>query len=336
MPIHTIFKPYTIGSLALKNRFVRSATGESRATLDGVLKDEIYPIYETLAEGGVGLIITGHMYIDQNWKCGEKQTGIASDDHIPGLRRLAQASQGDGTKVIAQINSAARPPHEMTEADIRDAADRFVAAGKRAKEAGFDGIQLHAAHGYLVSGFLTPSENSRADGYGADAAARRRLLLEVATRVREALGPDYPIHCKLGAVDGRDNSIPIDESVQTAAELQNAGVEAVEISATFSGDHAKAAAEDIEAPDKEAYFAPQAKAIRDVVDMPVILVGGLRSVAVMQRVVDEKVCDMVSLCRPFICEPDIVNKFASGEYDRSDCISCNNCYNPDGFRCARN
>lgn len=336
MPTHTIFKPYTIGSLALKNRFVRSATGESRATEDGVLKDEIYPIYETLAEGGVGLIITGHMYVDQGWKCGDKQTGIASDDHIPGLRRLAQASQGNGTKVVAQINSAARPPHEMSVEDIQDATDRFVAAGKRAQQAGFDGIQIHAAHGYLVSGFLTPSENSRSDGYGSDATGRRRLLIEIAQRTRAALGADYPIHCKLGAIDGRDNSISIDESVQTAVELQNAGVEAVEISATFSGDYAKAASEDIETPDKEAYFAPQAKAIRDAVDVPVILVGGLRSVAVMQRVMDEKVCDMISMCRPLICEPDIVNKFASGEYERSDCISCNNCYNPDGFRCARN
>ena len=334
--MHAIFEPYSIGSLGLKNRIVRSATGESRATEDGVLKDEIYPIYEVLSAGGVGLIITGHMYVDQDWKCSEKQTGISGDHQISGLRRLASASQGSDTKVIAQINSAARPPHEMSEADIQDVVDRFVDAGKRAKEAGFDGIQIHAAHSYLVSGFLTPSENSRTDGYGGDATGRRRLLIEIAQRTRAALGPDYPIHCKLGAVDGRDDSLPIEESVQTAVALEEAGVEAIEISATFSGDHAKAASEDIETPEKEAYFASQAKAVKNAVDIPVILVGGLRSRAVMERVVEEGGCDLISLCRPFICEPDIVNKLTSGEVDRADCISCNNCYNPDGFRCARN
>ena len=113
-------------------------------------------------------------------------------------------------------------------------------------------------------------------------------------------------------------------------------MEAIEISATFSGDHAKAAAEDIETAEQEAYFSAQANAIRNVVDIPVILVGGMRSRSVMERVVDDGTCDMVSLCRPLICEPDLVNKLASGEVDRADCISCNECYHPDGFRCARN
>ena len=113
-------------------------------------------------------------------------------------------------------------------------------------------------------------------------------------------------------------------------------MEAVEISATFSGDHAKAAAEDIDAPEKEAYFATQAGRIKKAVDIPVILVGGLRSKNVMQRVVDDGTCDMVSMCRPFIYEPDLVSKLASGEVDQADCISCNECYHPDGFRCARN
>ena len=334
--MHTIFEPHTVGALELKNRFVRSATGENRAELDGVLKEEIFPIYDELAKGGVGLIISGHMYVDKNWKCGEKQTGISGDHQLAGLKRLALACQGNGTKVIAQINHAARPPHEMTTADIAHAADCFVAAGERAKQAGFDGIQIHTAHGYLLSGFLTPSENSRTDEYGGSPEDRRRLAVEIATRCRQTLGPDYPIHCKLGAVDGRDNSIPIEESIQTAVALQEAGVEALEISATFSGDHTKAAAEDIETAEQEAYFSAQAKAIRNAVDIPVILVGGMRSRTVMERVVDDGTCDMVSLCRPLICEPDLVNKLASGEVDRADCISCNECYHPDGFRCARN
>ena len=329
-----IFSPCSIGYLRLKNRFVRSATGESRATLHGTLRGEIYPIYETLAAGGVGLIITGHMYVDENWKCGEKQTGIATHHHIPGLRRLAQACQGNGTKVVAQINYNGRPPHEMSEADILDAAKSFIAAGGRAQESGFDGIQIHAAHGYLLSGFLTPSENKRTDAYGGTAEGRRRLLIEIAVGIREALGSEYPVHCKFGAVDGRDNSIPLEESVATAMALQEAGVDAIEISATFSGDYANAAAEGIDSTAKEAYFSDQAKAIKQAVDIPIILVGGLRSLSVMQNAVDDGICDLVSLCRPFIHEPDLVNKMEAGLTDRSACVSCNECYHPDGFRCA--
>ena len=329
-----LFVPYTVGSLTLKNRFVRSATGENRATADGVLIDEIFPIYEKLAEGGVGLIITGHMGVDLAWKCGPKQTGNANDDHLPGLRRLARASQGNGTKVMAQINYVGRPPAEMSEDEIRDAAERFLSAGRRTQDAGFDGVQIHAAHGYLLSGYLTPSENKRTDHYGEGPEGRRRLLIEIAAETRKALGPDYPIHCKLGAVDGRDNSIPLEESVDTARELQQAGVDAIEVSATFSGDYAHAAAEGIDTISKEAYFEGQASAIKQAVDIPVILVGGLRSLSVMQKAVDSGICDMISMCRPFIHEPDIVNKMEAGIADRSACVSCNDCYHPDGFRCA--
>jgi len=329
-----IFEPCKIGSLELKNRFVRSATGESRATPEGVLQEEVFPIYEALADGGVGLIITGHMYVDQGWKRGPKQTGIASDKNLPGLRRLAEVSRGNGTKVVAQINSAGRSPAELSVQEIQDAEENFVAAGKRAREAGFDGIQIHAAHGFLLSGFLTPSENQRTDEHGADAAARRRLLLEIASRLRGELGPEYPILCKLGAIDGRDDSIELEESVETAVALQETGLDGLEISATFSGDHANAAPQGIDSPDKEACFAQQARAIKQSVQVPVILVGALRSKEIMQKVVDEGVCDLVSMCRPLIRQPDIVDLLQSGRADRAACISCNRCYNPDGFRCV--
>ena len=333
MATKSIFEPCSIGTLALKNRFVRSATGESRAGADGVLIEEVFPIYEALAAGGVGLIITGHAFVDANWKCSPKQTGVSGAEHVPGLRRLARASQGNGTKVVAQINHGARPPAEMTTDEIRHAADAFVAAGKRAVQAGFDGVQIHAAHGYLLSGFLTPSENLRTDDYGTDGEGRRRLLIEIASELRRALGPEYPILCKLGAVDGRGNSLPLEESIATAAALGEAGVDAIEVSAGFSGDHAQAAAEGIDEPEDEAYFAAPARAIRTAARIPVILVGGLRSLDVMQSQLDEGVCDLVSLCRPFIREPDLVNRLQSGQFPRAACISCNKCYNPDGFRC---
>lgn len=329
-----IFGHCSIGQLTLKNHFVRSATAEARAESNGILREEIFPIYESLADGGVGLIITGYMYVDPDWKCSEKQTGITGKEHIPGLRRLAHISQGNGTKVVAQINSAPRSPDEMDKTEINDAVNRFVSAAARAQEAGFDGVQIHAAHGYLISSFLTPSENHRKDFYGVDAQGRRRLLIDVASRSRQKLGREYPILCKLGTVDGRDNSLSLEESVETARLLKEIGVDAIEVSATFSGDYVQMAAEKIDDPEKEAYFASQARAIKQSVDIPVILVGGIRSLGIMQEVVNNGTCDMVSMCRPFIREPDLVKRMEAGHTDRSSCISCNKCSNPNGFYCV--
>jgi 2,4-dienoyl-CoA reductase-like NADH-dependent reductase (Old Yellow Enzyme family) len=329
-----IFRPYGIGPLSLKNRFARSATAESAATPDGLLTESVFFIYQALAQGGVGLIITGHMYVDDRWKCSSLQTGIARKDHLAGLRRLAQACRSNGAKVVAQINHAGRPPEQMSLPEIRTAADCFIAAAQRAREAGFDGVQIHAAHGFLLSGFLTPAVNRRADAYGGDAAGRRRLLVEIAAGMRRSLGSQYSILCKLGVVDGCDGCLALEESVATAQALEEARVDAVEVSCTRSGDRAQAVAMGIDAPEKEAYFAPLAKVIKRSVGIPVLLVGGLRSRQVMQKVVDEGVCDMISMSRPFIREPDLINRMGVGRVDRSSCISCGACFGKPGLCCA--
>jgi 2,4-dienoyl-CoA reductase-like NADH-dependent reductase (Old Yellow Enzyme family) len=329
-----LFQPFTIGALSLKNRFVRSATAESAAGPEGVLTEGVFSIYEALARGGVGLIVTGHMYVDEEGRCSARQTGIAGDRHLPGLRRLARAAQDHGAKVVAQINHAARCPEEMSPARIRGVVDRFVAAAARAQEAGFDGVQIHAAHGFLLSGFLTPAVNLRTDAYGGNPAGQRRLLLEIASGLRRSLGPQYPVLCKLGVVDGCDDCLALEESAGTAQALQEAGIDALEVSCTRSGDHVQAVALGIDTPQKEAYFSRQARVIKQSVAVPILLVGGLRSRQVMQGVVEEGVCDMVSLSRPFIREPDLVNRLAAGETERSSCLSCGQCFSPHGLRCA--
>ncbi len=329
-----LFHSIDIGPVAVKNRFARSATGESRADRDGVLRGEVYPIYDELARGGVGLIISGHMYAHPDWPCGPRQTGIWDERHLPGLTRMATAAKAQGTRAVAQINYGTRRPADMADVELGEAADAFVAAARRACEAGFDGVQIHAAHGYLLSCMLTPSENTRTDSYGGDAGGRRRLLLEIAVRTRAAIGPEKMLLCKLGCVDGRDNSLDIAESVETARQLQTAGVDGIEVSSTLTGEHAHPAAPGIDSVSKEAYFRSQALALSRVLDIPVILVGGLRSLAVMEELVDSGVCHMVSLCRPLIREPDLINRFAAGETQRAACISCNKCYNPRGFRCV--
>jgi 2,4-dienoyl-CoA reductase-like NADH-dependent reductase (Old Yellow Enzyme family) len=274
------------------------------------------------------------MYVLEDQKCSPRQTGIWSDRHLPGLEHLARTCRGNDTRAVAQVNTAARRPATLDDDDLCRVVDAFVDAARRAERAGFDGVQIHAAHGYLLSAFLTPAENDRNDAYGGDAVTRRNLLLEVAQRTRGALAPQTALLCKLGAVDGRDDSLPLEEAAATARALEEAGVDAIEVSCTFGGPRAMPAAEGIDAPEKEAYFAAEARAIRAAVGIPVILVGGLRSLGVMERVVQDGTCDMVSLSRPLIRRPDLVNAFGEGSTRRADCISCNRCFDRRGFRCV--
>jgi len=329
-----LFEPVKIGPVTVKNRFVRSATGEWMANADGTIQDRLIPMYEGLSAGGVGLIITGHMHVHEDWPCDPCQTGIWSDDHLDGLRQMTAASRRNDTRAVVQINYVGRKPREMTVIEIEEARDAFAAAAQRAVDAGFDGVQIHASHGYLISCFLTPSENERDDAYGDGPDGRRRLLLQVTERVKDRIGPDKIVCCKLGAVDGRDNSLPLDETVETARKLEALGLHALELSTTLQGDHMDPIRQGIDSVEKEAYLLRETSAVAGAVSIPVMQVGGLRTLSLMERMVAERKCDMISMCRPFIREPDIVNKFRDGTSARAACISCNKCCNPAGTKCV--
>ncbi|MHC4986664.1 MAG: NADH:flavin oxidoreductase, partial [Planctomycetota bacterium] len=277
-----------------------------------------------------------HMYVHERWACHPCQTGIWGDHHLEGLRRMAEASRRNGTRAVAQINYVGRKPHKMKVEHIEEAADAFVAAAQRAVDAGFDGVQIHASHGYLISRFLTPGANERDDIYGDGPDGRRRLLLDVTERVIDKLGPDRIVCCKLGAVDGQNDSLPLAETVETARKLEALGLHALELSTTVGGDHMNPIAEGIDSIEKEAYLLEQTVAVKEAVDIPVMQVGGLRTLSLMEQMVTEGKCDMVSMCRPFLREPDIVNKFESGASTRAACISCNKCLSPEGSICVFN
>ena len=329
-----LFESITIGPATVKNRFVRSATGEWMSRKDGKIQDRLIPMYEGLSAGGVGLIITGHMYVHKDWPCHPRQTGIWSDDHLQGLRRMAVASRHSDTCAVVQINYVGRKPHEMTVAEIEEARDAFAAAAQRAVDAGFDGVQIHASHGYLISCFLTPSENERDDAYGHGPDGRRKLLLEVTERVRDRIGPDKILCCKLGSVDGRDNSLPLDETIETARTLEALGLHALELSTTFGGGYMDPIMEGIDSVEKEAFLLRETVAVKEAVSIPVMQVGGLRTLSLMEQMVTERKCDMISMCRPFLREPGIVNKFHDGTSTRAACISCKKCLNRRGSRCV--
>jgi 2,4-dienoyl-CoA reductase-like NADH-dependent reductase (Old Yellow Enzyme family) len=344
-----LFSPKNIGTLELPNRFIRSATAESMADPEGRPLEPLAKLYEGLVKGGVGLIITGHMYIHPSGKVHAEMTGIYRDDLIPDLTKLAEAVHNSGGKAVVQINHGgmycrrkavsetiapsfvrgdfvSRPAREMTEDEILQVIQAFRDAARRVKSAGFDGVQIHAAHGYLISQFLSPLINRREDDWGGDPLKRMRFLREVARAVREEVGSDYPMLIKLGMMDGIDGGLSLEESSLVAASLADMGFDGLEISGGIGGKKVVNAKKGIRKESEEAYFLPFAKAARPVTQLPISLVGGLRSKSVMEWLLSEGHVDFVSLCRPLITEPDLPNLMKQGIKDKSRCLSASNCW----------
>ncbi len=345
-----IFTPAKIGTLEIPNRLLRSATAERMASdEDGRPLPGLVAFYRELASGGVGLIISGHMYVHPSGKCHPEMTGIYSDDLILDLARLAQAVHGQGGKVAAQINHGGmqcakesvsgtiapsavdrstlpQPAREMTTAEIEMLIDAYAQAARRAKEAGFDAVQLHGAHGYLINQFLSPAINRRADEWGGDFERRTRFLREVSAAVRAQVGPEFPLFIKLGMLDGIEDGLTTEEGARVAGILEEIGLDGVEVSAGIGGKQVKAVRKGIRTSADEAYFRPQAQAARQATGLPVALVGGLRSRPVMEDVLTSGDADFIALCRPLISEPHLPNMLREGVKDKSRCISSSNCW----------
>ncbi len=338
--------PFRIRGMTVRNRFVRSATAERMSGNDGVPDDRVADIYRRLAEGGVGLIITGHAFVHPGGRCHLEMMGAHRDDLCAPLSRLAQAAHAGGARIALQINhggracapeavadpvapsaipaSASAPiPRAMTPGDIAEIAAAFGQAAARARRAGFDAVEIHAAHGYLISQFLSPLSNQRTDDYGGTLQNRARFLQEVAAAVRAAVGPDYPVLVKLGITDNQDGGLTIAEGAEVASWLMDYGIDAVETSTGAQG----AIRPRITRPEREAYLLPLALAVRERSRIPILLVGGLRSRAVMERVLAAGI-DMVSLSRPLIRQPDLPRRLLAQADARADCISCSRCWPP--------
>ena len=347
-----LFEPVKIGSMMVKNRFVRSATAERAVDEKGFVTDDMLQLYRRLAEGGVGMLITGHAYVHSTGRTSLHQAAIHTDEYIPRLGELANATHAasEDCKVIIQISHGGRQvsldsvsesiapsavtdsdtgiiPRAMTEAKIEECIDSFAQAARRAKEAGFDGVQLHSAHGFLISEFNSPYTNRRKDKWGGNLENRMRFLMEVYRQVRQTVGEDYPVLIKLNTADYlKEGGLTIDESVKIAKTLSDAGINAIETSGgMYESVENQGAARKVSSINEEAYFASNAARIKEIVDVPVILVGGLLSVSVMKDVIQKDIADLVSMSRPFIREPDLPNKIKAGK-TKADCISCNGCF----------
>jgi 2,4-dienoyl-CoA reductase-like NADH-dependent reductase (Old Yellow Enzyme family) len=357
-----LFESAKIGSMMLRNRFVRSATWEAMATPEGEVTPRLVDTIAALAKGGVGLIISGHAYVRPEGQAGPLQMSAARDELIPGLRQMAAAAHDHGAKMVLQLAHAGYfaahhltgtppfavsaavklddvPRQELTPADIHEVVHAFAAAAARAEAAGFDGVQIHSAHGYLFNQFLSPLFNRRTDPYGGSLANRARVHLETIRAVRQAVGADYPVLIKLNGRDFVEGGLEPQESVEAAALMEPAGLDAVELSSGMTKfSQFGSARTHITNQKKEAYNQEEARALKRRLKIPMILVGGIRSLPVAERLVAEGLCDFISMSRPFIREPDLVNRWQSGDRRKAACTSDNLCFGParsgEGLYCV--
>ncbi|MCP4666855.1 MAG: NADH:flavin oxidoreductase [Deltaproteobacteria bacterium] len=348
----TLFEASEIKGMKLANRFVRSATWEGMAADDGAVTPQLLKLMGDLAKGGVGLIISSHAYIRPEGQAGPRQLGVYKDELIPGLKEMTGAVHDNGGKTVIQLAHAGNfafakltgktpwvpsaveglakgPRKEMTPKEIQEFVKSFAEAAERARTAGFDGLQIHSAHGYLLSQFLSPMFNLREDDYGGDIRNRARIHVEVLEAVRRAVGHDYPILVKMNCQDFADHGLSLDDSLQVAGLLEEGGIDAVELSGgLLINPKLNPSRMGIKTEDKEAYFQEEAKAFKQKIDVPLILVGGNRSLAVADRLVNEGIADYISMSRPFIREPGLINRWKSGDLRKAACKSDNMCFEP--------
>ena len=370
-----LFTPGRVGPVEVANRLVRAGTSECMATPAGAITDQHVRLYETLARHRVGLIFTGHMYCERRGRYERGQPGIDADDAIPGLRRLTTAVHAHGGKIFAQIAHAGsqsliagnRPlapspvANAMTGRDVGEASAEeiertvtaFGRAAARAIEAGFDGVHIHGANGYLISEFSSPVSNRRTDAWGGDAERRDRFAVDVVRRVRGAVPASHGLSMKVGFVDAVAGGLGLDESVARAARLVAAGLDAIEVSSNLMRGYADSAMPYVAVdrpralrdllfhrvlsgrPAAEAYFRPWAHALRARVDTTIVLVGGLRRTETMEAILASGDADFLALARPLVREPDLVRQLADGRRGRVDCTSCNLCLMHDGYHALR-
>lgn len=347
----SLFETARIGKLEVKNRLVRSATCEWSCDADGRATPGLVALYRTLAHGGAGLIVTGHAYVTRTGRASPGQIGIYTDSLGEALAPIAQAAHEEGAKIVVQINHAGRaaapqlndgaepggfspvatdknlpPPREMTSDEIGALVKAYGQAARRVQAAGFDGVQLHAAHGYLISQSLSPATNQRTDRWGGSFDNRLSFLRAVCEEVRGRVGADFPTFVKLASEDYVDGGLAAKDTARIAERLAGFGLEAIEISGGIQAPKASFNVRPgIQRPDDEGYFLENARRFRDVTGLPLIVVGGYRTPELMERAVADEGMDFVSLCRPLINDPDLPTKWQAGSDERAGCISCNQC-----------
>jgi 2,4-dienoyl-CoA reductase-like NADH-dependent reductase (Old Yellow Enzyme family) len=339
-----LFDSLTINKLTLRNRFVRSATMDGMADNGMVSRAEL-DMYRRLGSGEIGLIFSHGLYPTKEGQCSPGQLSVHTDEAIPSLGKLTHAVHEGGGKIAAQIlhggwlcrpevtgtlpvgPSATSHPRSgqairgLSGDEIYQLVDDYAQATRRIVEAGFDGVQLHGAHSWLLSAFLSPATNRREDEWGGSPENRARLVSSLVQSMRRVAGPDYPIMIKLGIKDYHPQGKTVAEGVEQARLLEAGGVDAIEVSEGLEEDFFHHIRPDAVSP----YYLDECRQARVRLSVPLILVGGMRTLNDMQRAVSQGVADAVSMCRPFIMDPHLVKKLKAATDSYSGCTSCNGC-----------
>lgn len=348
-----MFDPISINGMELANRFMRSATYDGMAK-DGQVTESQIELYRKLAQGGAGLIVSGLMTVSKDGRLAPFQNYLFEDVHIAGLSKLTEAVHQAGGKVAVQLAHAGResfvlhqsadgdlpagpstqekgPGYEgrcraLSTGEIANIVQSFGRAAGLAKQAGFDAVQLHAAHAYLLAQFLSPLSNRREDDWGGSLSGRLRLHLQILKAMREQVGDDYPLMIKLGVADGAPGGLELAEGLEAASQLAQAGFDCLEISQGLRGSTWN----EMEfrtklTPGRQDYFVQWAAQVKERVHQPVIMVGGLRSYNSITENLRRDNADLAALCRPLIREPDLVRLWQKDAAYKPKCISCNQC-----------
>ena len=332
-----VFEPIELGNLQLKNRLIRSATWEGIAAPDGGLPEQTFTIYEELAKGGVGAIITGFTSVALHDYYFDGMMRLCDDDLIPQYRRLTDLIHRENCPVLAQLALGGyhreqnaefilAEPDDMTEAEIQTVIRQFAEAAVRAKAAGFDGVQIHCAHFFFLSRFLSPAVNHRQDAWGGSNENRARIVLEILSGIRAA-APELHISAKINCNDFTYGGLTEADSLEICKLLDRAGIDSIEVSGNGTSVGG------VRAHVSEGYFVPAASRIAEAVSCPVFVVGGFRALDTMEAVLNASGIQAISLSRPLLREPDWPERLQEDPNAISKCVSCNRCYSSLCHRC---
>ncbi|WP_434279263.1 NADH:flavin oxidoreductase/NADH oxidase family protein [Acinetobacter sp. CE-15] len=334
-------RPLTLAcGITIANRIAKSAMSEQLADRHGSPTIDLQQLYAAWARGGTGLLITGNVMIDSRAFVEPRNVVLQDEQFLQANKLWAQAAQANGSKIIMQINhpgrvavlpllkkpiapsavgldlpamNIIRMPRAMTEAEILEQIKRFATTAALAVKAGFDGVQVHAAHGYLLSQFLSPLANTRTDQWGGNPENRQRILIETVRAVRQAIGKNKILSVKLNSADFQKGGLSQQESLQIALALEAEGIDLLEV----SGGNYESPAQLGYAPDRQAqrdaYFLDYATALREQSKLPLMLTGGLRDVDLMNRIVADGTVDLIGLARPFALQPDLAKQLLAGK-----------------------
>ena len=340
MTENLLFTPITLpNGTTIKNRFFKSAMSEGMGTRDFQPKKNIATLYKRWAEGGTGLIITGNIMVDPKGTAEPGNIVFDKNSNMEILKNWAKQGQQHGAKVMVQLNHPGKQapktvskqtvapsavplgnglnklfstPRALTTSEVEELVQKFVTSAKVAKEAGFSGVQIHAAHGYLISQFLSPHDNRRTDKYGGSLENRMRFLKEIYLGMREELGKDFTIGIKINSTDFKEDGLTEEDSLKTIIELANLGLDFVEISGGTYERPAMMGATSKST--NQVFFAEYSKKLKQKIEIPVVVTGGIRSINAMNTLLSDNTTDFIGIARPLTIDPNIPNKIKQGTY----------------------